>query len=184
MKELEWFAALISVFNVWLATNNKVWNWPVGILAVMLYAYIFYVGKLYAESVLQVFYLGMAIYGWANWDKQKREDSGGIASLSTIVFFILMLIWVTFSFGFGQALIHLSDSTNPYFDSAMATGGLLVTWMMARKFIEHWLCWIVLNSANSVLFFQRDMNVTAVLYIIFAILAVYGFYSWKKIQQA
>jgi len=182
MKEIEWLAALVSVANVWLATNNKVWNWPVGILAVMLYGFLFFQTKLYAESILQLFYLVMAVYGWANWKKQINQQSSGIGSISWQLFAIILLLWVSFSYGFGQALIHWSDSTNPYFDSAMAVGGFLVTWMMARKFIENWWCWVALDSANSVLFFQRDMNVTAVLYIIFAILAVYGFFSWRKIQ--
>lgn len=182
MKQLEWFAAIISITNVWLATNNKVWNWPVGILAVMLYAYIFFVGKLYAESVLQVFYLGMAIYGWANWNKQKSDQNSGIKTILPLTMAALVLLWAAFSYGFGSALIRWSDSTNPFFDSAMAVGGLIVTWMMAQKFIENWLCWIALNLANSVLFFQREMKVTAVLYIIFAILAVYGYFSWKKIR--
>lgn len=182
MKTLEAIAAVISLLNVWLAGKNRLLSWPTGIIAVLLYAGLFYTQKLYAESALQLFYFIMAVYGWWNWKRVRKSHQSGIRSASITLFAVVVVLWIVLSLLVAWVLKHNTDSPFPYFDASMAAGGLLVTWLMARKYIEHWICWIFLDLANSLLFYYREMYITSVLYVLFALLAIYGLNEWKKIK--
>lgn len=176
---------MFSLLGVYLAARNNVITWPTGMIGVALLGYIFSEIGLYAEAGLQLVYFFISLYGWWKW---KRFGSGEQAEhyfhIKASLLLMLIGIWVLSTGMIGYLLAQLQSSDIPYLDTAMATGGILITWMMAKKYIAHWICWIVLDFANIGIFLYKGLYVTAFLYFCFGIMAIYGYNNWKKTLKA
>ncbi|MFN4121681.1 MAG: nicotinamide riboside transporter PnuC [Flavobacteriales bacterium] len=178
---IEILATLFSLMGVYLAARNNVSTWPIGMIGVALLGYIFSETGLYAEAVLQVIYFFISLYGWWKW---KSLDNGEQAKhyfhIPPSLLGSLLLIWLLSSSVFGYFLSQIQSSALPYLDTAMATGGILITWMMAKKYIAHWICWIVIDFSNIGIFLYKQLYITAFLYFCFGLMAIYGYQHWKK----
>jgi nicotinamide mononucleotide transporter len=181
---IEILATLFSTLGVWLAAKNKLMTWPLGMIGVAFLGYLFFQSQLFAEAGLQVFYLGMSLYGWWQWLRLGHHaQSNHYYNIPKIKFTIAVLIWIFSTVLLGYSLQNQTSTDLPYPDAAMACAGLIITWMMAQKYIQHWLCWIMIDLSNIGIFIYKELYITAVLYFIFAILAVYGYMNWKKTMQ-
>jgi nicotinamide mononucleotide transporter len=168
-----------------LATRQNVWCWTAGIVNVLMYIVVFYRSGLYGDSALQVFYLFMSFYGLFLWVR-KNDDKSGAVSISTTS----SVKWIQLSFLtlfstllFGYTLDNFTDSSIPYWDGLTTALGLFATWMTARKLIENWLVWIFTDLLCTGIYFYKELYTTMVFYFILAILAVNGYYQWKKQMQ-
>lgn len=181
---IEILATVFSTLGVWLAAKNKLLTWPVGMIGVTLLAYLFFQSALYAEAGLQVFYLGMSVYGWWQWMRLKAEAHTNLYfNIPKIYFLAALIIWILSSVVLGYFLKNHTSTDLPYPDAAMACAGLIITWMMAQKYIQHWLCWIVIDLANIGILIYKELFIISLLYLFFAILALYGYMNWKKNMQ-
>lgn len=177
----ELIAFLIAFVGVLLTARGHIAGWFFGIIGSAMYVPVFFETRLYAESTLQFVYVLMGIYGWWQWlrmgtqaDKRPVQQIGKKA----VVLLSLFLLFGTALLGF--CLDEYSNTDVPYFDACMGVSGLLITWMMARKYIENWYCWILVDIVNSGLFIYKHLVLTAFLYIAMALLALYGAKRWKK----
>lgn len=181
MSVFELAAAVITAVSIWLATRENIWYYPTGLVALVMYTWVYFDAKLYAESVLQVVCFVLMVYGWYEWlhgGAHKSElpvsrtprwawlsgiTSGVIGSAIVIVF-----------------QLRYTDNPNPYVDSSLFVWSLVAQWMTARKWIENWILWVLINTISVPLYVVRDLLPTAVLYVALWILAIVGYVQWRR----
>ena len=180
---LEWLGVIFGVAQVLLAKANKVWLYPTGIISVTISIYIFATSGLYAESVLNIYYLVMSIYGWWNWARKKNNQSIVKVSRTNTkekiigigLFVLTMLVTYSVYKAYGYKL-----ETANYID--IVTSGIFFTamWYMATKKLENWTLWIIGDLITVPLYAHRGLGMLSLQYVIFTILAIQGYRLWKK----
>ncbi|MEA3443490.1 MAG: nicotinamide riboside transporter PnuC [Bacteroidota bacterium] len=180
---IEIFAALTGFVYIYFSINEKIWLWPWGIATSLFLTIVFFTSKFYADMGLQVYYVIISIYGWAHWAGKGKDIEGeGLPviklnfSLGLKLLIITSLIFFLISF----LLIRFTDSPLPYWDSFTTSLSIVATWMLARKYIEQWLIWILIDFVSTGLYIYRELYITAILMTVYGILAVVGFRVWQK----
>lgn len=197
---LELFGAATGIIYVFLEIRQNLWLWPIGIITSAVYILVFFTGKLYADMLLQCYYLIISILGWYWWIKgpikhsppetssphidEQKENYGAsvtrikmqqIGILTVILIFLILIIWFL--------LMMYTDSPVPFWDSVITSLSVVATWMLARKILEHWYIWIVVNIIAALLFYSRGLYPTVVLYIIYGVMSFQGLKSWKRSME-
>ena len=178
---LETLAVALGVAYLVLAMRENSLCWYCAFFSTALYVWIFGDVSLYMESALNVYYMGMAIYGWFQWQRGGVNHEGleivrwtakqhGLA-ISAIVLAALVS---------GYLLSIGTDAKLPYMDSLTTWGSILTTVMVARKVLENWLYWIVINSISIYLYLDRGLEQTALMFMLYLVLAILGYYAWRK----
>lgn len=181
---LEWIGTATGLVCVYLAAKQHIWNWPISIVSVGCYLVIFYQHRLYGDSLLQIYFLLTAIYGWYYWRKRDLSHEKPISSLSSNQILLTIAAIILLGVGLGVALQHWTDTDVPYADgmcTAMSFGAQL---LMTRKILQSWMIWIAVNLCYIPLYLHKDLAMTAVLYSIFAVIAWNGYQDWKKTYLA
>ena len=180
MTLLEGAAFATGVGTVWLAARQHLWNWPVGMVNVALYAMLFWRSRLYADAGLQVVYLVLAGYGWWSWRyggaqhtplRVRRADARTLAVAS--------VLGVAFAISMGLGLARYTDAAVPWADAALTGASLVAQYLMTRKYLETWPVWVAADTAYVALFVNRELYLTAVLYAVFTGLALYAWRAWR-----
>ena len=180
----EMLAAAVALIGVWLTSRKQLHGWTLGFAGSIIYTAIFFVSGLYAESVLQIFYAFMGVYGWLKWKNETTESQTAVKHIPLKTIVSSAFITVTLSIVAGAFLNRFSDSTVPYLDASLAAAGLVITLLMAKRFVENWLAWIVVDLVSAALYFYRELHITAVVYLFFTTMAVYGYFHWKRELRA
>lgn len=181
MSYIEIAAVVFGVISVYLSVRQNIWNWATGIINVTLYIFVFYEAKLYADMGLQVVYVVLSFYGWYNWLYGGKDQAQlFVSKTNRSVGAILLLITICGSFLLGQLLHRQTDASLPFLDSMTTSVSLAAQWMMTRKLLESWLVWIAVDIVYIGMFIYKSLPLTAGLYAIFLLLAVKGFYEWRK----
>jgi nicotinamide mononucleotide transporter len=175
---LEYFALVLSIFYVVLASKKSKWCWIFAILSSTLYIVICFQFQLFFESILQLFYVFVAIYGWINW--RKTEDIK-IKTFKSIMHlkFILLLAIISFSFGFFSS--RISNQFYPYLDAAIFVFSIFSTFLLSKKVLENWIYFIIIDILATYVFWKRGLVLTSILYFLYSFIAIYGFFEWKKV---
>ena len=170
---------------VWLVARQNVWNWLIGIANNVTFFVLFWTAGLYADSTLQVVYLGLAVYGWWAWLR------GGVAHTALRVsrttqpqWLILAAVGVVSTAALTWVLATVSDSTVPLPDAITTVLSLLATWGQARKKLESWWLWIAADLIYIPLYAYKDLWLTAALYVGFLALCVLGLRNWLADYRA
>lgn len=179
VSPLEWFAVSTTALCIWLAGQNKVATWPVGIVAFIAYAMLFYDAKLYADTLLQFFFVGTSIYGWIYWAKSNQQIEP-IKRASALAIAGVLFVGVLVTFGYGQLLIKFTDSPAPVLDSSVLVFSILGQLLLMKRYIENWPTWILVNTVSVPLYFSRELYVTAIMYAIFWVHAWYAWWKWSN----
>jgi nicotinamide mononucleotide transporter len=158
--------------------------WPLGLLTSLFYIYIFFESKFYADMGLQVYYVFISIYGWYYWLRGSGNADGKTGVPITRVDKFQMLTYGAITIPIfvliSQILIHFSDSPLPYWDALTTALSITATWMLARKIMEHWMVWIVVNAISLGLYFYKGLYPTTVLFIFYTVLSFNGFVVWRR----
>lgn len=176
---IEWLAVISSIIYVVLAAKRLILCWLFAFIGSCLFVYLCYVGDLYIESILQLFYVVMAIVGWISWNKEKLDNSK-IKKWGANNHLLNIVISGIVAFILGFIFDNYTNQANPYIDAFTTCYSLSATFMVTRKILGNWIYWIIIDLVSIYLYAQRDYNLTAVQYGIFTILAVYGFMAWKN----
>jgi len=177
----EWLIFITAMVYVILAAIENVWCWLFGIISSALSIYLCYEGRLFLESGLSAFYVFIGIYGWYEWlygsDKKTELPvvSKGMKN-NFLYIFIGLVIWIPFGF----AAHKFSTQAMPYLDAFITSFSIVATWMTAKKIIENWLYWIVIDGLAVLLYGYRGFYLIAFLYIIYVALSMAGYFSWRK----
>ncbi len=185
---IEFTGSVAGIVAVWLAAKSNILTWPIGLINIILFFLIFWQVELYSDVFLQVYYFSVSLYGWHNWNKEKKLNAP-IKLLSASNKFLLMgtILIATVLLGFIVSNLHVmipnvfhKPASFPYIDSFLAISSIIANTLMAQRFIENWILWIIVNVISVVVYFLKDIIFVSMEYFVFLILAIYGFYYWKK----
>lgn len=156
-------------------------TWPVGLLNALFYIAVFFSSKIYADMTLQFYYVAISVYGWWCW--HKGNDSGqtlAVSKTSQKLLLKLVIVSMILFLVIGWVLIRFTDSRVPYLDAVTTALSIIATWMLARKKLEHWLVWVIVDAISIGMFLLKGLYPTTLLFLVYTILAIYGYYEWKK----
>lgn len=178
-RAVEITAALLGFVNVVLIVRRTIWNYPFGIAMVVLYAWIFWDYRLYAESGLQVYFLIIQCFGWWWWLKGRGRD-GRIVVLRASLFEIgaCAAAAAVVAGALGWVLAQYTDADLPYWDSTVAALSVIAQYLLARRFLESWPVWIAVDILAIGIYLTKGLYPTAVLYALFLGLAATGLIVW------
>jgi len=182
---LEWCGVFTGILCVWLAAKNNIWNWPIAIISVLIYIFIFFESKLYADMGLQFYFFVMNIYGWYYWSKQKenptKERPISIITKQEIIFSFIGV--VVFTLGLGFLLHKNTDASFPFIDSFCTAVSLIGQIFLARRVIQNWLIWIFVDIVYVGVYFSKDLYATGIMYVLYIGIATMGYLDWRKIYR-
>ena len=183
MLLLETIAVIFSLIYVVLAAKENKLCWAASIISVSLYIYICHHAGLYAETGLQIFYLMMAFYGMWNWSKKQKNKYIKVTEWSYKKHGIILISGALLTLILGFYFTTYTNAKLPILDSFTTVFSLFATYMVVNKVLENWIYWIVIDLVSVNLYYSRELEQTAVLFIIYTIIAVFGYFSWiKKIK--
>ena len=175
---IESTAVFFSVLYVILAIKENVWCWGAAAISVILYIYICYSAQLYPETGLQFFYLLMAIYGYYQWNKNDNSLKIQQWTITKHLFILLLGALLTFLMGFYFSIY--TNAAMPLVDSFTTVFSVFATYMVTKKVLGNWLYWIVIDAVSVYLYFSRDLHLTSLLFIVYTVIAIFGYFSWLK----
>lgn len=182
MSNLEIIAVMVSLLGVALTVQRHLWCWYVNMLAVVLYAVIFYQYKLYGETVLQILFFGMQGYGLWQWKMGQQQDHTIVVKrLPRQQAIQHLMVGAVTGYAFGLFLHSFTDAAVPWLDAQLTAFSLVASLWAARRYIESWWMWVVLDIVYVGLFYDRGLNLTAFLYFIFIMMAIFGAWKWQGI---
>ncbi len=178
---VELIGSILGILYVILATRENSWCWLLGILNVLIYIYVFNKAGIFGNMSLQGVYLIISIYGWYMWVRGSNKDGIVISKISLkILIWCAILILLIFT-GVYFLLDNINSSVATHLLDAITTSlGLIGTWLQARKILENWLLWIFADSLSVILYLYQGLYPTAVFYFIMIILAINGYFIWKR----
>jgi nicotinamide mononucleotide transporter len=180
---IELLGAILGVIYVFFSIRQNILTWPVGLLSSILYVWIFFNSKLYADMGLQMYYVFISIYGWYEWLKGNQDNAREKLEVNRLNLKLGILLIVISLIIFGMIwliLINYTDSQVPVADSLATSLSIVATWMLARKILENWLVWIFVDAFSIGLFIYKGLLPTVILFVVYTIMAVVGFVEWKK----
>ena len=177
---IEWFGTITGFLCVYLAAKQHILNWPVAILSILAYIYIFFEYKLYGDATLQLYFLGTSVYGWYYWQQRKETGQKPVVSLTSFQILVVTISGVILSLLIGFCLDRFTDTDVPYLDGTCTAISLAAQFLMTRKVLQNWLLWIIADIIYIPLYLYKNLALTAVLYSLYLILATIGYIDWRK----
>lgn len=182
-NKIELLGAILGILYIFFSIRQDILTWPTGLLASVLYILVFFQAKLYADMGLQVYYVFISLYGWYFWIKGKKTESNKkvpvrkttkklwlkLILASGVLYIVILFI-----------LLNFTDSDVPYMDSITTALSIVATWMLAKKYIEHWLIWVFVDAFSSGLYIYKELWPTVILFAVYTIMAYLGYAEWKK----
>lgn len=174
-------AVVFAVLYLLFAIRENIWCWFCAGVSTAIYVHVYFGANLYMESFLNVFYFGMAIYGWHIWSSGK--GSGDTISVTTwaaqthVIALCSIAVLVSMS---GFLLSRYTDAAFPYIDSATTFSAIWATFLVARKVLENWWYWLVIDVVSIFIYWSRDLELTALLFALYVVMIPIGFVSWSK----
>jgi len=187
MTILQWWevlAVVLAVIYLVLAIRQNIWCWAAAAASTSLYLFIMFQAGLYMESALQLFYLAMAAYGWHEWrsggtgGKELEVSTWPLRNHLVAVASVIGLMVLS-----GELLSRYSQAALPFLDSFTTWGAIIATFMVARKVLENWIYWFVIDAVSIGLYFSRELYFTAVLFAAYLVMIVIGYRSWRASMQ-
>jgi nicotinamide mononucleotide transporter len=183
---VEPLAVLTGIACVALTVRQRISNWPIGILSSALFLVLFLTAGLYADSLLQVAYIGLGLYGWRHWlTGGPRRDDLPVTAASPRLRFALILGAVAGTLAFGAFLDGATDSTVPYPDAATTVLSLVAQLLLTRKLVETWPVWIFgVNVPYIAIYLYKGLAMTAALQVVYIALSIAGWAAWRRSMAA
>lgn len=180
----EALAVVLAVAYLVLAIRQNIWCWAAAALSTLIFLFVMYGAGLYMESALQLFYLAMAGYGWWQW----RGGVHGSRELQVTTWparhHLIALSAVAVLVAASGGLLHrFTEAALPFWDSLTTWGAVVATFMVARKILENWVYWFVIDAISVGLYTARGLNLTALLFVAYLVMIVIGYRSWRASMQ-
>ena len=181
----EQIATALGVLFVWLAIRESLWNFPVGLVQAAIFGWVCFQGRLYSDAVLQLVYVAAMIYGWWNWTRGGR-DTGPlrVQRLTTAATFAWAAATLALWAIWGTGMHHFTNAALPYWDGFVFAGSVTAQWLQARKALENWMGWIIVNTVAVGVFWVKEYYWFSALYFLFWLLAWGGLRAWRRSWEA
>ena len=190
-QTIEILGTIVGVIYLWLEYRASIYLWVASIIMPAIYLYVYYTAGLYADFGINIYYLLIALYGWLAWrygfsltarDKGKEPHELAITHTPKRVWGKLVATYIAAQAAIALLLIHCTDSTVPLWDSFTTALSIVGLWMLARKYIEQWWVWMVVDITSSALYVYKGLYFTAALYAVYAIISIFGYYKWQRMM--
>ena len=181
---MEITAVVFAIIYLLLAVKQDVRCWYAAIFSSFLYFFIMMSANLYMEAYLQIFYIFMAIYGWFQWNKTSEDKykfivrTWNIKQHLIVISSVICLAYIS-----GSLLNIYTEAALPFIDALTTWGAIIATYMVAKKLLENWIYWFVIDSISVLLFMSRGLYLTSVLFFVYLIIIYFGYKSWTKIKH-
>lgn len=182
MSSLELIASLLGALAVWLVVKRNILNFPIGIVMVSLYAWIFWEAKLYSDMLLQGVFAIMQLQGWYLWSRKNarsEEQELTVRSMQPRQWVLTGAIQLVGTLGLGY-LMSLTDASLPYLDAFAAVQSVLAQWWLNKRYLENWILWIAVDEVYLMIYSYKSLYFTTGLYALFLVMAVAGYLEWRK----
>jgi nicotinamide mononucleotide transporter len=177
-------AAILGIGYVLFAARESQWCWPLAFISTLIYTVLFWEGQLPMQALLNFYYMGMAIYGFMLWRHHKHaEDDLPIHSWPLRYHLIFLVTGTVLTVLVGYYLQHVHASQRPYLDAGVTVFSVLNTWLMARKVLQNWLYWLVIDAAAIALYLVTGFYATIVMFSLYLILATAGYINWLRLYR-
>ncbi len=190
MSYLEILGTLAGVIYLYLEYRATAWLWVASIAMPALYLPVYYGAGLYADFGISIYYIIASVYGLACWLTRSHRGTADDRSVTRPIthtpvraYMPLAIFFATVFVLIGYILSRYTDSNVPWADAFTTALSIVAMWMLARKYVEQWLVWIVADVACSALYLYKDLWLTAGLYLAYAVIAVLGYHKWKRIMR-
>ena len=181
---IEFLAVVSAIVYLLLAVRQDIRCWLAAILSSFLYFFIMFSAGLYMEAGLQIFYILMAVYGWSQWrEESKTNIKFSVKTWKPIKhLFVISLIFLL-ALASGLILEKFTNAVFPFIDALTTWGAIVATYMVAKKLLENWIYWFVIDSISIFLFMSRGLVLTSILFFIYLIIIYFGYKSWARIKD-
>ena len=183
---LDMLTTILGLAYILLEYRASIWLWLVGFTMQLLGIVLYYQKGLYADCGMEFYYLAMTVYGWWNWRKPSPTLPKGESRIAHFPLRLALcwsiatlIIWA----GLYTFLVTCTDSSVPLADSFTTALSFVGIWALARKYLEQWLIWIVVDVVTCILYFYKDIPFKASLYALYVVIAVMGYYKWKRMMK-
>ena len=183
---LELTAIIFGLLSVWYAKKDNIWVFPTGIINTIIYTYLLWKWSLLGDMMINFYYAVMSVYGWYHWTRKKDDIfEFPISRMNTyekkvsIMLFIGTVIFVIAVYTFFDKFTHWTS----YVDTVVTGIFFVGMWLMARRKIENWILWIIGDIISIPMYFYKGYSFTSIQYLIFTIIAVFGYLEWKRTLQ-
>lgn len=188
---LEWVAVFSGVLYVIFAARQRMLCWFFAFVSSAIYVWLCFESQLYLETILQVFYVLMAIFGWQQWVKAEKrtlpedeqEELVLIKQWHWRYHLLTLLLGAALTVGLGYYFETALNQQNAYLDALTTVFSFVATFMVTARVLENWLYWIVIDAVSIYLYYTRDLKLSALLFMFFTVLAVYGYFKWRKANR-
>jgi nicotinamide mononucleotide transporter len=184
MSIWEVIAVALGIAYLLLAMKQSLWCWYAAFGSTAIFVWLFWDVSLVMESALNVYYLAMAVYGWWLWRSGAQQQELPIQSWSTKQHLLAIGAVILISLTSGYLLAENTSAAMPYLDSFTTWGAVLTTWMVAKKVLENWLYWIVIDGVAIFLYIDRELYLTALLMAVYVVLVIIGWFQWLPLYKA
>jgi len=177
-------AVILAITYLLLAVKQNISCWFAAFFSSLLYFFVMYSAGLYMEAGLQIFYCIMAIYGWTQWRKSLPGNkkffvrtwnrNQHIKAISLITLLALSSGW---------ALEKFTNAALPFIDSLTTWGAIVTTYMVAKRLLENWIYWFVIDTISVFLFYSRGLFLTSILFFVYLIIIYFGYKSWTEMKD-
>ena len=184
MSLLEVTAVIFAMAYLLLAVRENILCWLFAFLSTAIYTVLFWDVSLLMESALNVYYMVMAVYGWQQWTRggtngDDQPHALAVRSMSgqqhvLVITGIAILCLVS-----GKLLSEHSSAAWPYVDSFTTWASVITTYLVTRKYLQNWLYWIVIDAVSIPLYIDRGLNLTALLFVAYVVIAIVGYFKWR-----
>lgn len=181
---LEVIAVVAAVLYLLLAIRQNIWCWFFAAISTTLYVLIFIDVRLYMEAVLNGFYLCMAVYGWHTWRHGRHGESAlPVTSWAPAIHLQAIAIIVVVAVINGYLLDNWTNAAFPYIDSMTTWAAIWATFLVARKVLENWWYWLAIDIVSVFIYWQRDLQLTALLFAVYVVMIPFGLISWTRSRR-
>jgi nicotinamide mononucleotide transporter len=177
----EGIAVAAAILYLLLAIRENIWCWLFAGVSTAIYVYLFVHARLYMESALNVFYFGMAIYGWSVWYFGRTPGQElPVTVWPRSAHLVAVAIIAGLSLVSGYLLGRYTDAAFPYIDSLTTWSAIWATFLVARKVLENWWYWLVIDIASILIYWSRDLQLTSLLFLVYVIMIPFGLVRWTR----
>lgn len=191
MDYLEIIGTIIGLVYLWLEYHASIYLWVASVVMPIVYTFIFFDAGLYADMGIQIYYVLASVYGFICWKwaisrktKETSTDTLKIAHTPRRLIMPLSIVCTLLTFTIAFILISFTDSNVPWWDSVTTSLSIVAMWLMARKYIEQWWVWLVVDVVSAGVYIYKDLYFTAGLYALYAVIAYFGYKKWKELMIA
>lgn len=180
---LQWIAVITGVAEVLLARINNVWLYPAGIISTVLSIILLFEAQLYADSLLNVYYVVMSVYGWYHWIKKRNQPEVPIAYCNKKEWFITLAISLGGWLVLYILLKNFTPSNVPVWDALVSSTAWAGMWLLARRKMENWILLNISNLFTIPLLFYKQLPMFAILTLFLFVIAFFGYFEWRKLYR-